>query len=225
MLLLISSQIFSLASYRQKESLKEEFGVFAGLFIPINQWNNGDFDGESYFVTDDGGVLAIPELDTGIGWGVTAGFSFTYPIRTVNFVIKPSLSVSQSFHRGEFLGDPMDASFLMFSLDWACGLQIFDRVTFLLSCGWGVPYFLFIEKGYSTGSETSDLTYWDLQALNGGFGVDIKITEKISLFTLGEYRLIDFGTGKYNGESLVVEYFGTSTWHGKLGLIYYISSE
>ena len=221
-LLIIGSQLFSQVLNEQKKPSEEEFNVFVGLFVPINQWNNGDFDGDSYFVSDEGGILAIPALDTGIGWGATAGFSFTYPIRMVNFVTKSSFSVSQSFHRGEFLGDPMDASFLMFSLDWACGLRIFDRVTFLLSCGWDIPYFLIIKNGYINGTEHSDLTYWDFQGLNGGVGLEIKVFENFSLTVQGEHRLIDFGTGKFDDGSLMVEYFGTATWHGKLGFLYYL---
>ncbi len=221
-LLIIGSQLFSQVLNERKKPSEEEFNVFVGLFVPINQWNNGEFDGDSYFVSEEGGILAIPKLDTGIGWGAIAGWSFTYPGQWVNFIVKSSFSVSQSFHSGEFGGDPMDASFLMFSLDIAGGVQIFDRVTLLLSCGWGIPYFLSIKDGYIEGTERSDLTYWDLQDLNGGFGVDIEITKKVSLFALGEYRLIDFGTGKFDDGSLKVEYFGTSTWHGKLGLLYYL---
>lgn len=221
MLLLISSQIFGLASYKQKDSSKEVFRVFAGLFIPINQWNNGDFDGESYFATEDGGILAIPELDTGTGWGVTCGWSFIYPGQYFNSIVKSSFNVSQSFHKGEFGGDPMDASLLMFTWYASGGIQLFDRITLLIGCGWDIPYFLFIKDGYIEGTERSDLTYWDLQGINGGIGLDIKITENFSLTTQGEYRLIDFGTGDYNEKSLPIEYIGTATWHGKLGIIYY----
>jgi len=161
-------------SYEQKESSKEEFRVFTGLFIPIIQWNNGDFNGDSFFITEEGGRLAIPKLDTGIGWGVTAGWSIIYQGQNLNFVVKPSFSISQSFHNGKFEGDTMDASFLMFTWYFSGGIQLFDRITLLAGCGWDIPYFLFIQDGYIEGTEHSDLTYWDFQGLDGGIGLDIK---------------------------------------------------
>ncbi len=220
-LLIIGSQLFSQVLNERKKPSEEVFKVFAGLFFPINQWNNGDFDGESYFMTEDGGILAIPKLDTGTGWGVTSGWSSIYPGQKLSWVMKSSFSISQSFHSGEFEGETMDASFLLFSMYISGGIQLFDRVTLLAGCGWDIPYFLFIKDGYIEGTERSDLTYWDFQGINGGIGLDIKVTENFSITAQGDYRLIDFGTGNYNGDSLPVEYFGTETWHGKIGIIYY----
>ncbi len=126
----------------QKTPSNEESKVFVGLFVPIIQWNNGDFDGESYFATEEGGALAIPKLDTGIGWGVAAGWSITYPGQRFNFLVKCFLSVSQSFHSGEFEGNSMDASFLIFSWYASGGIQLFDRVTLLIGCGWDISFSL-----------------------------------------------------------------------------------
>lgn len=192
-------------------------GIFASLFIPVSSFPGEDFSGDMIF-SDGSFTLAVPSMPLGIGWGASIGFEFPLGAGGA-FFMREAFVVQQTFHAGEFQGEPMRASNLLFSLDVGVGYRVLRFASAYASVGWAIPYWIFVEDGYAEGAVTENLSYFGIEGLEALAGAEFRVSDRIAIFAEAVYRLLDFGDASFADRSLVpLEYFGSSGWNFRAGL-------
>ncbi|MBU0926645.1 MAG: hypothetical protein KKA67_02745 [Spirochaetes bacterium] len=190
---------------------------FATISMPVSSLSGADFSGENFY-GDGSFVIAVPSMPVGIGWGASVGFEFPLGADGA-FSMREDFTIQQTFHAGEFLGSPMRSSSLLCVMHAGASYRAPRLASIYASVGWAIPYWIFIEDGFSDGSTTGNLSYLGIEGIEALAGAELRLTEDVSLFAEAIYRLLDFGNADFDDRALVpVEYFGAAGWNFRAGL-------
>jgi hypothetical protein len=166
-------------------------GLYIGAMLSLATVG-GDFDGQT-FVGGGGSAEVMPELETGLGWGLALGGRFEVMSFEINY--------QKTEHDGEFGGVPVDASFEAVNLDFKVHLFSESRVQPHILFGFGFPWLTVEDGSVASGGAVDDATFRGICA-NIGAGVTFYPSEQVGVFAQGGYRWASFDSvdGIVSGE-------------------------
>ncbi len=180
------ARIIDAAVSRQGEEAPKYFaarGFFVGAMGVATTLSDSDFDGQSGLMDPQSGLtIVLPELDPGIGWGVTVGY------RGKRNSVQFSYAVSE--HDDEFLGGSFEDEFKNYSLDFKHYWNVDGALQPFVLLGVSVPR-LIVENGGALGASTGDAAVQGLGANLGG-GAALYLTPHLALFGEAYYRWAEF---------------------------------
>ena len=160
-----------------------ERGFFVGAMGVATTLSNSDFDGQSGLIDPQTGLtLVLPELDPGIGWGVTIGY------RGKRNSVQFSYAVSE--HDDDFQGTSFEDEFKNYSLDFKHYWNVEGSLQPFVLLGVSVPRVI-VENGGNLGASTGDAAIQGLGANLGG-GAALYLTPHLALFGEAYYRWAEF---------------------------------
>ncbi len=160
-----------------------ERGFFVGAMGVATTLSNSDFDGNSGLIDPVSGLtIVLPELDPGVGWGLTIGYrgkrnsvQFTYAV---------------SDHDDDFQGTSFEDEFKNYSLDFKHYWNVDGSLQPFVLLGISVPRVI-IENGGTLGATSGDAAIQGLGANLGG-GAALYLTPHLALFGEAYYRWAEF---------------------------------
>ncbi len=153
-------------------------GFFIGGLGTVQTLNDADFDGQSILVEPTGVALALPEVDPGLGWGLTIGY------RGVRNSLQYTYTAST--HDDDFLGTSQEDDFKTYSLDFKHYWNIEQRLQPYVMLGVSVPR-LIVKDGANNGVVSGDAVFQGIGANLGG-GAALYLAPRLALFGEAFYR-------------------------------------
>jgi hypothetical protein len=168
-------------SLRKDEPEREPYakrGFFVGGLGTVATLNDRDFDGQTILTEPTGVMLALPEVDPGLGWGLTVGY------RGESNSIQYTYTAST--HDDEFLGTSEEDDFKTYNLDFKHYWNVERRFQPYVLLGVCVPR-LIIKDGASNGVVSGDAVFQGIGANIGG-GASLYLAPRLALFGELFYR-------------------------------------
>jgi hypothetical protein len=169
----------------------------------------GDFDGTTFFA-GQGAILAVPEVDTGFGFGAGLG----YRAERVSF----DINFQRTYHDGLFAGVlPLDvvANAVNFDFKWFFFTDGPLQPNLLL--GFGFPWLEVKDGSASIDGTADDATYVGLQFHLGG-GLNYHIFPRWAIGVQGGYRFTFYlsGSGAGGASGSLDDTLDGSGWFAQL---------
>lgn len=209
-----NAQLFG-EKFAQESKNGMMMGLFIGPFYTYNLWNDGDFNGNEFYIVEDG-ILVIPKLEPGRGWGIQIGLQMFV---LSNLFIRNCFSVTQTFHSGHYLTDSLSARLLTYHFSFGIGYQLFDFFALYAKACWMIPYYLTIDQGYYRETEGFEFSYFGIEGVSAGLGVELYLNQDFSIFGEADYGLWSFGDVLYGEKAMrPTSYIETVAWQIRTGI-------
>jgi len=169
-------------------------GFYLAGFAARSQVSSSDLDG-STVLTDGSGVILLPELDDGDGFGFAVG------ARTGSNAWE--LSYVRTDHDVQFLGASGEAQFCTFNLDFKHYFRTEHKLQPNLLFGLAIPT-LTVEDGASDGVTVDDGEFIGI-GLNLGAGLSYFFNPHVGLVSQLVYRYADLTSAEGGGMSGTIE--------------------
>lgn len=163
--------------------------IHFGFNLPYNSIG-GDFNNEG-FISGVNVAFSQPELDDGLGFGLTAGYT---QIGRSNFGYGLELGYQRTKHNFETGQGGRDATLSIVNLDFKALYSAMPVQPFLL-LGVAVPRLVIERGGHNTSGQYFDAKYKGL-GLNMGGGVELYMLPNICLSGTAVYRLMRYSNVK-----------------------------